>query len=89
MKNLGLGKLLLWLSCPGFLDATVHLEGNPGGTSPNVQIKTQEPFSDTEIKVIQQGCLFFLTPMAAYKFGISQKGRTRMEVTKGTLDELA
>lgn len=60
-----------------------------GDTSPNVQIRTQEPFSDIEIKVIKQGCLFFLTLMAAYKFGISQKGHARMEVTKGRLDELA
>lgn len=31
VKNLGLAKLLPWLSCPGLLDATVHLEGKPGG----------------------------------------------------------
>ena len=56
---------------------------------PNVQVRTQEPFSDTEIKVIKHGCLFFLTLMAMYKFRISQKGHAQMEVAKGRLDELA
>lgn len=87
MENLGLGKLLPRVSCPSLLDAATHLEG--GDTLPNVQIRTQEPFSHTEIEVTKRGCWFFLTLVDAYEFGVPQKGHLRMEVAKGKRDELA
>lgn len=59
-----------------------------GGTSPNVQIRTQEPFSDTKIKVIK-AVGFFPTLVAAYECGMSQNGCVWTEVSKGRLDELA
>lgn len=62
-KNLGLGKLLQWLSCLGLLDATIHVKGGAGGCITSWPNQDQEPFCDTEIKVTKQG-LFGLSDLS-------------------------